>query len=327
VQFLFKYTATVGRIGTLIHEWLSFPGQDLSSKVACFIQFCLFLLSNLCHTGAVTERIQRAHRQKNSPMMLLFPGWCIIILPSLIFCIWTITDHFLVYSSFMAHISLYPGIFFLVLRYTFSSQYATCVILIVYLCWDCNHILMSGSCNYIWFVSFRLFLHGECIGFMFVYGYAPSRKKHFNISCYICSSIVQPVLVHVYWYSKPKLWHCVLWSSTYSVNLSLPFYCSFFAYTPNTLDYIPIVEGTTTNGDYLLPFKTGAFLARAPVQPVILRYPYKRFSPAWDSMSGVSANGNSVHTYSCQIQMPIMNTFMIRTTKYLFLELMLALLK
>lgn len=45
-------------------------------------------------------------------------------------------------------------------------------------------------------------------------------------------------------------------------------------------------EGTTTNGDYLLPFKTGAFLAKAPVQPVILRYPYKRFSPAWDSMSG-----------------------------------------
>lgn len=45
-------------------------------------------------------------------------------------------------------------------------------------------------------------------------------------------------------------------------------------------------EGTTTNGDYLLPFKTGAFLARAPVQPVILRYPYKRFSPAWDSMAG-----------------------------------------
>ncbi|XP_062231191.1 lysophospholipid acyltransferase LPEAT1-like isoform X2 [Phragmites australis] len=45
-------------------------------------------------------------------------------------------------------------------------------------------------------------------------------------------------------------------------------------------------EGTTTNGDYLLPFKTGAFLAKAPVQPVILRYPYKRFNPAWESMSG-----------------------------------------
>ncbi|EYU45118.1 hypothetical protein ABFS82_03G055800 [Erythranthe guttata] len=46
-------------------------------------------------------------------------------------------------------------------------------------------------------------------------------------------------------------------------------------------------EGTTTNGDYLLPFKTGAFLAKAPVLPVILRYPYHRFSPAWDSISGV----------------------------------------
>lgn len=46
-------------------------------------------------------------------------------------------------------------------------------------------------------------------------------------------------------------------------------------------------EGTTTNGNYLLPFKTGAFLSQTPVQPVILRYPYTRFSPAWDSISGV----------------------------------------
>ncbi|KAL8087743.1 hypothetical protein AgCh_037776 [Apium graveolens] len=46
-------------------------------------------------------------------------------------------------------------------------------------------------------------------------------------------------------------------------------------------------EGTTTNGDYLLPFKTGAFLPKAPVLPVILRYPYQRFSPAWDTISGV----------------------------------------
>ncbi|KAA8537663.1 hypothetical protein F0562_027347 [Nyssa sinensis] len=45
-------------------------------------------------------------------------------------------------------------------------------------------------------------------------------------------------------------------------------------------------EGTTTNGDFLLPFKTGAFLSKAPVLPVILRYPYQRFSPAWDSISG-----------------------------------------
>ncbi|XP_059638377.1 lysophospholipid acyltransferase LPEAT1 isoform X2 [Cornus florida] len=46
-------------------------------------------------------------------------------------------------------------------------------------------------------------------------------------------------------------------------------------------------EGTTTNGDFLLPFKTGAFLSKVPVLPVILRYPYQRFSPAWDSISGV----------------------------------------
>ncbi|XP_071733241.1 lysophospholipid acyltransferase LPEAT1-like [Rutidosis leptorrhynchoides] len=46
-------------------------------------------------------------------------------------------------------------------------------------------------------------------------------------------------------------------------------------------------EGTTTNGDYIHPFKTGAFLAKAPVLPVILKYPYERFSPAWDSISGV----------------------------------------
>ena len=47
-------------------------------------------------------------------------------------------------------------------------------------------------------------------------------------------------------------------------------------------------EGTTTNGNYILPFKTGAFLAGTPVQPVILKYPYTRFSPAWDTISGVS---------------------------------------
>ncbi|ESW08570.1 hypothetical protein PHAVU_009G056600 [Phaseolus vulgaris] len=46
-------------------------------------------------------------------------------------------------------------------------------------------------------------------------------------------------------------------------------------------------EGTTTNGEFLLPFKTGGFLAKAPVLPVILRYHYQRFSPAWDTISGV----------------------------------------
>ncbi len=33
-----------------------------------------------------------------------------------------------------------------------------------------------------------------------------------------------------------------------------------------------LVQGTTTNGRYLLPFRTGAFLAGVPVQPVIIKY-------------------------------------------------------
>ncbi|BDA48874.1 probable lysophosphatidylcholine acyltransferase 1 [Coccomyxa sp. Obi] len=44
-------------------------------------------------------------------------------------------------------------------------------------------------------------------------------------------------------------------------------------------------EGTTTNGNFLLPFKTGAFLAGVPVQPVILKYGKGRVSPAWESIS------------------------------------------
>ncbi|TVU18957.1 hypothetical protein EJB05_35080 [Eragrostis curvula] len=70
----------------------------------------------------------------------------------------------------------------------------------------------------------------------------------------------------------------------YHMSASFP---SFVAKRESkTSDFKGVSEGTTTNGDYLLPFKTGAFLAKAPVQPVILRYPYKRFNPAWESMSG-----------------------------------------
>ncbi|KAI5082127.1 hypothetical protein GOP47_0001870 [Adiantum capillus-veneris] len=56
---------------------------------------------------------------------------------------------------------------------------------------------------------------------------------------------------------------------------------------PNAPLMMLFPEGTTTNGFYILPFKTGAFLAGTPVRPVILKYSYKRFSPAWDSISGV----------------------------------------
>lgn len=43
-------------------------------------------------------------------------------------------------------------------------------------------------------------------------------------------------------------------------------------------------EATTTNGQFLLPFKSGAFLAGEPLQPVILQYGARRFSPSWESI-------------------------------------------
>eukprot|EP00892_Ulva_mutabilis_P012070 jgi/Ulvmu1/9235/UM005_0335.1 len=45
-------------------------------------------------------------------------------------------------------------------------------------------------------------------------------------------------------------------------------------------------EGTTTNGQYILPFRTGAFVAGVPVQPVLLRYPQHKGNPAlsWETV-------------------------------------------
>lgn len=43
-------------------------------------------------------------------------------------------------------------------------------------------------------------------------------------------------------------------------------------------------EGTTTSGKYLLRMKTGAFVAGTPIVPIIIRYPYKYFSPSYESI-------------------------------------------
>lgn len=47
-----------------------------------------------------------------------------------------------------------------------------------------------------------------------------------------------------------------------------------------------IIQGTTTNGKFLLPFRTGAFVAGLPVQPVLLRYPQRKGNPAlsWETV-------------------------------------------
>ncbi|KAE8656037.1 Lysophospholipid acyltransferase LPEAT1 [Hibiscus syriacus] len=62
--------------------------------------------------------------------------------------------------------------------------------------------------------------------------------------------------------------------------------CVYVQRESKSSDFKGVAEGTTSNGDFPLPFKTGAFLAGAPVVPVILRYSDRRFSPAWDSISG-----------------------------------------
>jgi len=45
-------------------------------------------------------------------------------------------------------------------------------------------------------------------------------------------------------------------------------------------------EGTTTNGSYLLPFRTGAFLCPTiPIQPIYICYgKQQKFNPSWESI-------------------------------------------
>ena len=43
-------------------------------------------------------------------------------------------------------------------------------------------------------------------------------------------------------------------------------------------------EATTTNGCFLLPFRSGAFLAGEPLQPVVLKYETRKVSPCWESI-------------------------------------------
>lgn len=40
-------------------------------------------------------------------------------------------------------------------------------------------------------------------------------------------------------------------------------------------------EGITHNGQSVVKFQTGAFALGRPVLPILLRYPYRHFNPAW----------------------------------------------
>jgi hypothetical protein len=46
-------------------------------------------------------------------------------------------------------------------------------------------------------------------------------------------------------------------------------------------------QGTTTNGKQLIKFKTGAFATGRPVQPVLLRFPFRHLNPAYTNCNGL----------------------------------------
>ncbi len=56
---------------------------------------------------------------------------------------------------------------------------------------------------------------------------------------------------------------------------------------PHARPMLLFPEGTTTNGRFMLPFKSGAFLAGAPLQPVVLRYGQAR--GLWGCRASVAA--------------------------------------
>lgn len=43
--------------------------------------------------------------------------------------------------------------------------------------------------------------------------------------------------------------------------------------------------GTTSNGEYILSFRTGAFVPGVPLVPIYFRYPFKHYSCAFESIS------------------------------------------
>jgi lysophosphatidylcholine acyltransferase/lyso-PAF acetyltransferase len=77
---------------------------------------------------------------------------------------------------------------------------------------------------------------------------------------------------------------------------------------PHARPMLLFPEGTTTNGQYMLQFRTGAFLAGAPLQPVIIRYKVGRFSPSWETITAPRhiflLLCNPVHSVTC-FELPV----------------------
>ena len=70
------------------------------------------------------------------------------------------------------------------------------------------------------------------------------------------------------------------------------------------------VQGTTTNGRYMLPFRTGAFVAGVPVQPILIHYPAVRNRPslAWETIGAMTHAWLVLSGFlqsSCIIELPL----------------------
>jgi len=78
-----------------------------------------------------------------------------------------------------------------------------------------------------------------------------------------------------------------IWGCIYTDQLANTGVTSKICDRDNQNYHNPLVvfpEGTTTNGKYLIHFHTGAFVPGKPVQPVIIIYPYRHFSPTWETI-------------------------------------------
>jgi lysophosphatidylcholine acyltransferase / lyso-PAF acetyltransferase len=89
---------------------------------------------------------------------------------------------------------------------------------------------------------------------------------------------------------------------------------SMLATCDPTLGLPPVAifpEATTTSGGFMLRLRTGAFVAGTPIAPVLIRYPYKYFSPAYESIRTpsylyrmLSQMYNTVHYYRLPVYYP-----------------------
>lgn len=83
-----------------------------------------------------------------------------------------------------------------------------------------------------------------------------------------------------------KVWDCALVDRNSKSGTSIIDQLRERADDPARQPIMIFPEGTTTNGTHLIHFHKGGFVPGAPVKPMIIRYPYKSFSPTFDSMDG-----------------------------------------